>query len=219
MSLNCSLPDNTHLWSNPAFTGFLGAIIGAGIGFVAQFLLAKKQEQMARDKIEADRVLKEAEFKRTDQGIHRQLRALVSQVGTWVTALRQYGLIGDFNLLRASLSQLNERIYKWEVSTALTDEQAEGLYTVSEMVGLAYEFVLRSKLDVNLAGDDREKRDGAITGNKGTFKLSCGALAQFWLAMEDEKRARFFGALFEQQDGEQFDDGLDVPQFRLPSKE
>jgi len=87
------------------------------------------------------------------------------------------------------------------------------------MVWLAYEFVLRSKLDVNLAGDDREKRDGAITGNKGTFKLSCGALAQFWLAMEDEKRARFFGALFEQQDGEQFDDGLDVPQFRLPSKE
>jgi gas vesicle protein len=197
--LKCSAPDGSTWWS-PAIIGILGAVIGAAIGFVAQVLQAKKQEQLAQARIKADKDLKELDFKRTDEGIRRQLSALVAQIGTWVEVLRQHGLIGDYNSLRTSISQLNERIYKWEASTALSDEQAEALYRVSEVVGIAYDFVLRSKLDEimkapALDAEGVKVRDRAINATKGTFKPSCEALATFWSAMNDSLRAEQFHVL------------------------
>ena len=174
-------------------TGLLGALIGGGSAVLAQHLLAQRQERMQGERITADKNLKEMEFDRLDAGVRRQLVALVAHVCTYVVVGRETGHT-DYQALRLLLDRLNERIYRWEIPTALKDYEAEALYRAAEVIEIQYRTALEHSLD-NFDGVDWEERAKREYLAKANFKESCRALCGFWASQGDLKRQLQFQSL------------------------
>jgi hypothetical protein len=188
MQLRCSAPA-AWPWHDALtiFGALIGALIGAGAVLIGQIIAARNQEKTQERRIIADKELKQMEFDRLDAGVKRQLVALVGQVSTHVEVLRRNGY-ADYPALRQVIDQMDERIYKWEVPTALQDYESEALYRASESIELAYQASVRMGfLDV-LGVDDQAKRFEMMDRAKELWKTPCQCLCTFWATMGDISR-------------------------------
>jgi len=195
MSLNCSLP-SSPVWHGllSALPALVGALLGAGAAIFAQHLLAKRQETMQNQRIAADKELKQMEFDRLDAGVRRQLVALVGQVCTYVAVVRETGHT-DYEALRQMLDRLNDRIYRWEVPTAIEDHVAETLYGASEMLEIEYRTAIANgfdKFDDGITQTERAQREYFAKAN---FKVGCKQLCAFWATQGDMVRQSQFQLL------------------------
>jgi hypothetical protein len=185
VKLNCIGPTGSQWPGIFQFAGpLLGAFIGAAAALFGQWILTRHQQN-----------LKEAEFKRIDEGVRRQVKALVSHVGNLVYFDRIYAG-ANLNRLGEFLERLESRVYTWEVSRALTDDQAEKLYSVVESVGITYRHTVEWK-----SAPDGSAHDPKMWSD--TFNHACGALAEFWAAMGDERMAKAFRNVYHQGPGDE----------------
>lgn len=173
----------------PLLNGFIGSIIGASAVLAGQYFTGRLQLRMQTRQLAATENLKQLEFDRIDSGVRRQVKALVDQVGNFVYLSRKYGPV-DWQKMSVFKERLESRIYLWEVSTALTDEQAEALYYAEASIDVNYRFALQEPW---IGEDPHEHREQA----KAIFNDSCGALAKFWNVMGETQRSSKFRELYE----------------------
>jgi hypothetical protein len=179
LKLNCSGPMGSPLPGIFQFAGpLLGTLIGAAAALLGQWILTRHQQK-----------LKETEFKRIDEGVRRQVKALVEHVGNLVYIDRTQAP-ANLKRLGEFLELLESRVYTWEVSRALTDNQAEKLYSVVESVGIQYRYTVEWKPAAHGSGFDPKNWND-------NFNDACGALAEFWTAMGDDKRAKAFRDVYQ----------------------
>lgn len=96
----------------------------------------------------------------------------------------------------AFLERLQDRIYLWEVSTALTDEQADALYRAAGDIEVAYRFALQNGWGQK--SDDAKRDYGKEREEcRGTFNAACGSLAEFWEAMGEQTMSDDFAKRYD----------------------
>lgn len=158
------------------------AMVGAGASLAAQGLAFFVQSQ-----------LKGRDADRMDQGVRRQVMAVVDQVGGCVLLARQYGPM-DWKKMGQFLDRLQSRIYLWEVSVALTNEQSERLYFAAGLIEIAYNNARQLKTEREPVEDEyaMTEYDQYADRIREMFNESCIALAGFWDAMGDTKRRTDF---------------------------
>jgi hypothetical protein len=169
MLLMCSAPPQ-GFWhdAGPAILGFASAIVGAVLAFGGQWLATRGQKQ-----------IQNAEFARRDDGIRRQLKALMAHVSRYVILAKSNGAI-NFRHLDHVMNNLNEHIYVYDVSTALSDAQAAALYEAAEAIDIARRYIHENGLDLDSARSP-EARDQV----KAAFGAPRNKVANFWKEIGD----------------------------------
>jgi hypothetical protein len=162
-----------------------GALVGAGAAIVAQGLAFVVQAQ-----------LKQKEFDRLDSGVRRQVKALVEQIGVYVLLLRTRGPL-DWEKMGEFLERLQSRIYRWEVSTALSDEEARALYWAANLIEVAYRYSILQEWGLNWRDRPTSERPKDAEECKRIFNDSCGALAEFWKAVGNAPISEDFAKHYE----------------------
>lgn len=164
----------------------LGSLVGAGAALGAQALATFAQAKRENMRMS-----------RTDAGVRRQVKALVSEVGKFVYQCRTQSPV-DWSKMRVVVERMQTRLYNSEVSTALTDEQAEALYAAAGTIEVAFQFTLQQPW----GNDKGEKYDAfdAMELTKATYKDSCGKLARFWSEMGDSESSKKYKDAYEKPD-------------------
>lgn len=193
IDLHCAGP-SAPFWHDPVTAALVGALIGALAVIIGQVLAARMQAKAQARQIDADKNLKKMDYDRADAGVRRQIEALVDQVGNFVYIARTMAPV-DWVKMGAFVERLQSRIYLWEVSTALTNEQAEGLYFAAGTIEIAYRHALMQPYgDLTHVPENREQE---IADCKELFNDASGALATFWETLGDVKRAEYFRKVYE----------------------
>jgi hypothetical protein len=156
-----------------------GALMGAGAAIAAQLFGSVVQG-----------ALQQRTFSRTDAGVRRQITALVSRLGEFVYQCRTESPV-DWARMQPVLDRMLTRIYVSEISTALTDAQANALYAAAGSIEIAFQF--RIQRPTNGKDDPHAALDG-IAGDKAAFGDSCERLSAFWDAMGHTTEAARFRA-------------------------
>jgi ketosteroid isomerase-like protein len=141
-----------------------GALMGAGAAIAAQLFTSVVQG-----------VLQQRTFARSDAGARRQVTALVSRLGEFVYQCRSEAPV-DWEKMQPALDRMLTHIYVAEVTTALTDAQANALYAAAGSIEVAFQFTSQAP-----SGD-----------GKAAFNDSCERLAAFWDAMGHSTEAKRF---------------------------
>lgn len=166
--VTCSAPQE-GFWHDalPALTGLAGAVIGAAASFLAQFVATQGQEKV-----------QQLDFDRRDDGIRRQVCALMKQVTRYVDIAARAGVI-NLDHLEILLRTVNKRIYTWDASIGLNDAQARALYDASEAIEIARDSV--REFNATTAPSARTK-----DRIKLAFTPARAKLIDFWQAIGDQ---------------------------------
>ncbi|HXM18316.1 MAG TPA: hypothetical protein VN934_05840 [Candidatus Tumulicola sp.] len=157
----------------PAVMGLIGALVGAGIAGVVALKVQKASSKAARD-------LEEMKLNRHDEGVRRQIRALMKDLDRYCFVAQSQGLINDA-MWAVSLERVENRVSMPDVADALDEAQAAAVFEATYLNSMNLQTIARlNRFFESLKTPDQAARETHQNSVSGAATPARDAMLRVW---------------------------------------